>query len=140
MSNNEKWETVGSKTLSTSKMTIGQSFEGTFVELQENTTSQYEKTDKDGNILKQYNLVFLDKEGEKTLVYPSGTLNYKISDGAFEAGRRYLITRLENRKGVKASQFLVQREKDNGKLTAGAPTTNTAVPTGKAHNGAGKTA
>jgi len=137
MSNNEKWETVGSKTVATSKMTIGQSFEGTFVELQENTTSQFERTDKEGNTLKQHNLVFLDTEGVKTLVYPSGTLNYKIDDGAFEAGRRYRITRLENRKGVKAGQFLVQREKDNGQLTAGAPTTNATVPAGKA-NGTGK--
>lgn len=135
-----QWESVGSKTLATSKMTIGQSFEGTFVELQENTTSQFERTDKEGNVLKQYNLVFLDKEGERTIVYPSGTLNYKIDDGAFEAGRRYLITRTENRKGVKAGQFSLQREKDNGTLSTGAPTTNTTVPKGKASNGAGKTA
>lgn len=126
-----EWETMGFKAVSTSNMTIGATFQGTFVELQENTTSKYEKKDKDGNLKKQYNLIFLNTDGERVLVYPSGTLNYKIEDGAFEAGYEYLITRLENKKGIKSGQFTVQRRKADGTLSAGAPTVNTAVPKGK---------
>ncbi len=125
------WETLENKGISTSKMNIGDTFEGTFVELQENTTSKFEKKDKDGNTKKQYNLVFTDAAGERVVVYPSGTINYKIDDGAFEAGYDYRITRKENKKGVKAGQFLVQRRKANGTLTAGAPTVNTTAPKGK---------
>jgi hypothetical protein len=104
-----KWETVGGKTVATSKMEIGASFEGTFVELQENTNSQYERTDKEGNPKKQYNLVFIDTNGDRVVVYPSGTLNYKIDDGVFEKGVEYRITRQENRKGTRAGQFLLER-------------------------------
>lgn len=127
-----EWETVGSKALSTSKMAIGDSFEGTFLALKENTTSQFEKKDSEGNIVKQYNLVMKNTAGEEVTVFSSGTLNYKISDGVFEAGRTYKITRLENKKGIKAGQFLVQVKKADGALSNGAPGVNATVPKGKA--------
>ena len=105
------WENVGRKVVSTSKMTIGEAFQGTFLRLEENTTSQFEKKDKEGNVKKQFNLVFTDEEGAEVVVFPSGTINYKIDDGVFEEGFDYRITRQENKKGVKAGQFLVQRRK-----------------------------
>ena len=130
-----EWENVGTKVVSTSKMAIGDSFEGTYTGRTENTTSQFEKKDKEGNLVQQYNLLFVDAAGEAILLYPSGTINYKISDDAFELGRYYKITRLENKKGIKAGQFSVQVRKDNGALSNGAPKVNNAKP-----SGAGKSA
>lgn len=105
-----EWENVsGGRAVSTSKLNVGETFQGTYVSQKENTNTKYPKVDKEGNPVKQYNLVFKDENGDEITLFPSGTLNYKIADGVFEEGYEYLITRLENKKGVKATQFSVQR-------------------------------
>lgn len=130
-----EWETVGgTKSVSTSKLAVGESFEGTFVEAQKASKSKFTKTDKEGNEIPRYNLLFENAEGEPVLVYPSGDLNYKIQDEAFEAGRLYRITRKENYRtkgGAMSTSFTVQVRKADGALSGGAPTQNTEKPAGK---------
>lgn len=110
--------TGGIKTISSAKLDVGASIQGKLVELE--TNRQY--PDKK-------NLVLETEDGQRVVVFTSGTLNYAVQDGKFEIGRTYLITRLESKKtktGANRTQFQIQRLREDG--TAAAPAENNTKP------------
>lgn len=122
MSSNEFEDITGSgnKTLATARMAVGETFQGTLVELETNIKYPEKK-----------NLVMEDEEGHRTVLFTSGSLNYAVQDGKFEVGRTYRITRVENKltkKGQTRTQFQIQRLRADGSAAVPAEN-NTAVST-----------
>lgn len=123
MSNNEYEDITsnGGKTVSSAKLAIGASIQGKLVALENNSLYEGKK-----------NLILEDGEGNKTVVFTSGNLNYAVEDGKFEVGRTYRITRVENKltkKGQSRTQFQIQRLKADGAVAA--PAENNTKPTGR---------
>lgn len=124
MSNNEFEDITGSgnKTLATARMAVGETFQGTLVEVEASAKYPEKK-----------NLVMEDGEGHRTVLFTSGSLNYAVQDGKFEVGRTYRITRIENKltkKGQSRTQFQIQRLRDDGSAAVPAEN-NAAVPTAR---------
>lgn len=109
--------------IKSAKIAVGTSIIGKLVKLETNPKYPDRKT-----------LLFQTEDGAEVLVYPSGTLNFDVQDGVFKEGKKYKITRLENKmtpNGAPRTQFEVLVEKGTGEMGKRGPTVNGARPAAK---------